>query len=903
VTTDRPPAWRRYLRFWGYDAARDLDDELRFHVETLYDEYIAAGLDPVTARAEVDKRFGDLTRFRAQCAAIDSRWTRERDMTERLHLIAADLRYAARQIVRAPSLSIAAILCFALGIGANTSIFSVVDAVLFRPLPFADPDQLVVLGEELPRFGGGNTGTISPPEYADYKTLNGRVFHSSAIFENSSFVLTGSREPERVVGTNVSASLFDVLGVKAARGRTFLAGEDDLSAPDVAVLSDALWRRRFGADPTVVGRSATINGRQFQVVGIMPSDFAFPLPGLESGVAELFVPYKITPALEHVRGDSYSATFVARIAPGVTLAQAQRGASEVAKRLPQRYPAVYGPRHTTLAQLFSLRDRAVGNVKHSLLVLLAAVGLVLLIACINVSSLLLARAAARQRELSVRRALGASRGRLVQQFMTESFLLVTIGGGLGVAFSVWGAKALASAAPASLLQGYQISVDVRVLLFTAAISIGTAVLVSLAPALQQPEGALASALREEGRSASGGLARQRGRRTLVVTEIALALVVAIGAGLMVKSFLNARNADPGFNPEHLVSFRLALPDYRYRTSADIHQGEVAITDRLRNLPGVRSASAATAMPMAGTWHIAVSLEGIDLEKTPIVLNSLVFPDYFQTLQIPMRAGSAFTGRESNDAPRVAIINESFARKFFPGASPIGKRLKWGSPTSPAAWATIVGVSADVRQVSLDTPVEPAIYLPAFQQDTGLIVSVLRTMAYVVRTQGAPEQMLRAVRTAAHDADPELPIIDLRTMDDVVARSVSARRFNTALLGGFAVLALALAAVGIYGLMAYAVVQRTREIGIRIALGATPGEVLSLVVGQGARLAAVGVVIGLAGAIGLTRVMRTLLFDVSPLDPLAFAASALLLIGVAVLAAYLPARRAARIDPQRAIRAD
>ena len=903
MTADRPPAWRRYLRFWGHDAARDLDDELRFHVETLYDEYIAAGLDPATARAEVDKRFGDLTRFRAQCAAIDSRWTRERHMIERFHLIAADLRYAARQIVRSPSLSIAAILCFALGIGANTSIFSVVNAVLLRPLPFAAPDRLVLLGEELPAFGGGNNGTISAPEYLDYKTLNGRAFAGSAIFDNDSFVLSGNGEPERVTGALVSASLFDVLGMKPAFGRTFLPNEDSPAAADVVVISDALWRRRFSADPALVGRAIKLGDESYRVVGIMPPGFAFPLPGFGDRIADIFAPYKITADVERQRGNVYNARLVARLAPGTTLAGARAAASAVARDLPARHPGSYGPRSQTLVDLFPLREQAVGKVRQSLLVLLAAVAAVLLIACINVSSLLLARASARQRELSVRRALGASGGRLIQQFVAESLLLVALGGALGVAFAVWGARALASRAPDALLAGYHVGVDGTVLRVTALITIATAVAVSLVPALQQNDRGLSSALRDDARGTTGGTGRQRARRTLVVVEFALALVVATSAALMIKSFLNARNVDPGFRPDHLLSFRLNLPDYRYRTPQEVLQFEQDMARRLEALPGARSATVGSFAPMTGTWHIAVSIENVPLAATPIALNTLVLPQYFQTLGIPMRAGGAFTGRETNETPKVAIVSESFATTYFGTTPAIGRRIKWGSPTSPAPWATIVGVAENVRAISLDSPIDPAVYMPAAQQDTGLVTLAMRSMAYVVRTDDDPESMFNAVRRTVHNADPELPIIDLRTMDDVVARSVSARRFNTALLGGFAILALTLAAVGIYGLMAHAVVQRTREIGIRIAVGATPSEVLALVVGQGARLAAVGVVIGLAGALGLTRVMRTLLFDVSPLDPIAFAASALLLIGVAVLATYIPARRAAHIDPQRAIRAD
>jgi putative ABC transport system permease protein len=895
------PAWRRYLRFWGADPVRDVDDELAFHLQARIDEYIAAGMDPDRARADAEARFGSVASVREHTVAIDVQWARERTLVDRGHALVSDLRHAARRLRRSPSLTIAAVLCFALGIGANTSIFSIVDAVLFRPLPFADPSRLLIVGEQLPAFAAQNYGTISAPEYLDYRTLNGRAFANSAIFDNGSFVLTGDAGPERVLGAQVSASMFDVLGVRAAHGRTFLPDEDELSAPNVVVLSHALWQRRFGGDSSVVNRTMTISGESYRVVGVMPPGFAFPLPGISSGMADLFVPYRITPAVEKTRGNVYNTVLVARLATGVTLEQAKAATAEVARRLPTLHPGTYGPTQTTLTDLFPLRDRAVGSVRRSLVVLLASVGFVLLIACINVSSLLVARAAARQHELALRRALGASRGRVLREFATESALLVATGSLLGIALAVWGVRVLANAAPQELLQGYVVSVDRRVLLFTGAIAAVTAFLVSLAPSLQTNDGMLDAMLREEGRGGGTiGAARQRGRRLLVATQIALAVVVAAGAGLMVKSFVNARNVDPGFEPAHLLSFRLAVPDYRFRTSLDVEAFERDMVARLRRLPGVREASAATSAPMTGTWHITATPEGVPIEKTPIVLNTLVYPGYFEALGLRMRAGQAFTGRENRDSPHVAIINEAFARQFYAGVNPVGRRVKWGSRTSTDPWATIVGVAANVQQIALDAPTDPAMYMVALQQDTSLVTGVLRDLTYIVRTEGEPSAAFDAIRRAVHDADPEIPVFKLRTMDDVAALSMVGRRFNTMLLAGFAALALVLAAVGIYGLMAHAVLQRTREIGIRLAIGATPANVLGLVVGQAARLALVGVGIGLLGAIALTRVMQSLLFDVSPLDPLALGGAALLLLSVAALSSYLPARRASRVDPRTAI---
>jgi predicted permease len=896
------PAWRRYLVFWGTDPVQDVDDELAFHLQARIDEYVATGMDPDRARAEAEARFGSLARVRERTVAIDVQWARERTLVDRAHAIVSDLRHAARRLRRSPSLTIAAVLCFALGIGANTSIFSVVDVVLFRPLPFADPSRLVILGEQLPAFAGENYGTISAPEYLDYKTLNGRVFANSAIFDNGSFVLSGDAGPERVLGAEVSASIFDVLGVRAGQGRAFLSNEDDPSAPKVVVLSHALWQRRFAGDSSVVNRTTTIGGESYRIVGVMPPGFAFPLPGISSGVADLFVPYRITPAVEKTRANVYNTVFVARLASGVTLDQAKAAASEVARRLPTLHPATYGRTQTTLADLFPLRDRAVGGVRRSLVVLLAAVGFVLLIACINVSSLLVARAAARQHELALRRALGASRGRVMREFAAESFLIVAGGTLLGVALAVLGVRALASAAPQQLLQGYDVSVDRRVLLFTAAIAAVTAFVVSLFPSLQARDGMLDAMLREDGRGGTIGAARQRGRKFLVATQIALAVVVAAGAGLMFKSFVNARNVDPGFEPAHLLSFRLAVPDYRYRTSVGVEAFERDMVARLRRLPGVRAAAAATSAPMAGTWHITATPEGVPIEKTPVVLNTLVYPGYFDALGLRMRAGEAFTGRENRDSPHVAIVNEAFARQFYAGANPIGRRVKWGSPSSPDPWATIVGVAANVQQIALDAPTDPAVYFAAQQQDTSFVTTTLRDLTYLVRTDGEPSAMFDAVRRAVRDADPEIPVVNLRTLDAVVALSVVGRRFNTMLLVGFAALALALAAVGIYGLMSHAVLQRTREIGIRLAIGATASNVLGLVVGQAVRLALVGVAAGLVGAVALTRVMQSLLFGVSPLDPLALGGAALLLLGVAGFSSYVPARRASRVDPKTAIAA-
>jgi predicted permease len=897
------PAWRRYLRFWGHDAARDLDDELRFHIEARYDEYIAAGMTPAQARAAVDQRFGNVAAVQAQCATIDSQWRREQTLMDLLTRIVGDFRYAIRQLRRNASLSVAAILCFALGVGANTSIFSVVDAVLFRPLPFADPSRLVLVGEGLPSISDQNFGVISAPEVSDYERLNGRVFTNMAIYQGSTFALSGSGEPERVNGLVVSSAIFGTLGVPIARGRSFSASDDGASGPDVAILSDALWHRRYNADPNILGRAIDVDGKPATVVGILPASFKFPLPGIGGEPAELFVPYRMTAAFEQQRANGYDAFLVARLAPAVSIDAARRAVSDIAASFPLTHPDVYRGDWKTVADVFPLRDRAVKDVRQPLLILLGAVALVLLIACLNVSSLLLARAAARQREISVRQALGASRGRLIQQFLAESVTLVAIGGALGLLFAVWGARVIASRAPRQVLQGYDASIDLRVFGATAAVLLVTAIAFSLVPALSRSVGSPASTLRGEGRSATAGRDRQRARRTLVVAEIALALMLATAASLMVRSFVRARAVDPGFDPANVLTFRVGLPPTRYPTADGVTRFEQTLADRIASIPGVTVASATSNLPMTTPRHFAFSVEGSTATKVPLAAIEFVLPKYFDAVRIPIRSGRALgDGDRAGTLPAV-MVNQALEKRFFGSRGAVGRRIKWGSPGSTDPWLTIVGVAADVKESGLDQPTEPQIYFPIQQQDSTAVQGLLRAVTYVVRTSRDPRSLMNAVRQAVRESDPNLPIVALQPMTDVVSTSVSERRYNTLLLSAFALLALTLASVGIYGLIAFSVVQRTREIGVRLALGATSLDVLRLVVGQGTRLALVGVGIGLVGAVAITRLLRTLLFDVSPLDPAAFVGASAALLVVAVVASYLPARRASRIDAQSAIRAE
>ena len=908
MIVERASAWRRYLRFWGSDPVRDLDEELSFHLAARCDEYIAAGMSPAEARAEAERRFGELARVRDQCRTIDSQWNRERVMKESLQRIAGDLRYAARQLLRNPSLSIAAVACLALGIGANTAIFSVVNAVLYRPLPYRDAGRLVLVGEGLPRFGAENFGVISRPEFFDYQTLNGRVFSGSAIYEMDELAISSvGADPERVGTTRISWNLFDVLGVHPAIGRRFDASDGDTATASTVMISDALWRRRYGASPRVIGQRVDVDGWPSIIVGVMPRSFQFPLPGIGGQPSDLFVPFKFRPSMGGLRGNSYNTYLVARLANGVSLAAARRAVADLAASLSVIHPELYGPNWKTVADAFSLRGHAVQDVRKPLLILLAAVALVLLIACINVSSLMLARAAAREREISVRQALGASFGRLVQQFLAESAVLVGVGTVAGVVVAIWLARLLAEHAPADVLHGYAVAIDWRVLGATTAVAILTTIVVSLVPAFGRRGTALAPSLQDAARGSTAGMARQRGRRVLVVSQIALALVLSTAAGLMVRSFARVHDVNPGFDPQHAIVFRTAMPVGRYRTNESVVQTEERILAALRAIPGVQGASATSELPLSvvggNETRFAFSIEGKVLPKIPIAVGEIVYDGYFDAMRIPVLEGRAFTAGDVPTGLPVAMVNEALAKRYFGTASAIGHRIKNGSPESTAPWLTIVGVVADVNQTALDRAPEPELYAPVSQTGQTMALSFLRGPGFVVRTAGDPNTVMGPVQRALRAVDPELPMVGLKRFTDAVDASIANRYFNTVLLTGFALLALTLASVGIYGLIAYSVVQRTREIGVRLAIGALPSEIVRLVLRQGTQLAAVGVTIGLVAAVTATRLLQSLLFGVTPLDLTAFAAAAALLLLVAALASYLPARRAGRIDPQVAIRAE
>ena len=897
------PAWFRYLTFWRRDPRAELDQELAFHFEARVDEYIASGLDPAAARALAVQRLGDLARVRDDCQRIEALYARRRTISDSVSGVLGDLRYALRQLARQRAFAAAAIACLVLGIGVNTAIFSVVDAVLFRPLPFRDPGRLVMVGEALPVISDQNMGSISTPDFGDFAKLNGTVFASSSVFDPTSFTLTGSGSAERLTGLEVSASLFRVLGVAPALGRAFQHGDDAPGSPDNVVLSDALWRRRFGGDASIVGRTILLDGRPFTVLGVMPAGFTFPLPGLSLEPAQFFVPLRMTPDVMRGRGNSFNAFMIARLAPGVSVEHATAAVNTIAGRLPTVYPTFYSPAFRVGAGVLPLRAHLVSDVRGPLIALLGAVAFVLLIACINVAGLLLARAAARSRELAVRRALGASRGRLTAQYLAEGAVLAVPGALGALVLAHWCTAALSRLAPDGMLSGYSIGLDLRVLTFTVAVTMLVVVLFSLVPALSGSALGLANTLRDEGRGTSAGRPKQRARRVLVASEIALALVLTTGAGLLARSFANVLKVDPGFRPAHLLSFHIAFPSYRYPQAARVMDAEQALVDSLAHLPGARGATAAVNLPTLGGWQIAFSPEGEALPKVPIAANFVVLHDYFQTMGIPVVKGRAFDARDDARSGNVAIIDERLAREFYGGRNPIGLRLKWGAPQSTDPWKTIVGVVRTVPTRALDKASPPELYFPARQvaADSTLVDAELRELTFVVRTEHDPLVMTPRVQRVVRAIDPQLVVTHVQSVESLVSQSVASRRFDLLLIGAFAVLAVLLAAVGLSGLVAYSVVQRQREIGVRLAIGATQNGIIGLVLRDGLATAVWGSAFGVAGAFVLTRLMRSLLFGVGALDAATFLATTTILVAVAAFASWLPARRAARIDPMIAIR--
>jgi putative ABC transport system permease protein len=804
-----------------------------------------------------------------------------------------DVRYAFRILLRDPGFAVIAILALALGIGANTAIFSVVNAAFLRPLPYPDGSRLMVVWDRLSKLGIAQF-PVSYANYLDYKSGN-RVFEDVAAFSSAEFNLTTAEQAERVPGVYVSANLLEILGAAPAAGRVLLPEENAAGRGNVVVLSDSLWRRRFGSDPGVLGKTMMLDGNALQIVGILPRDFSFapvnPSP-------EVWLPLRPPPDPSRTAG---ALELIARLKSGVTVEQARADMAAAAHGIEERYHPYRGPHGEDAGYGVSvapLRDQLYGGMRRGLLVLLAAVAFVLLIACANVANLLLVRTAGRHREIAVRRALGAGRLRLARQLLVESVTLALAGGALGLLLALWGVSALPALMPAGLLRLETIPLDARVLSFTLLVSLVTGLGFGMAPLVEGSGLHLAEALKEGGRGMASGTRSRQLRHVLITAEIALSLALVIGAGLLIKSFVRLTSVDPGFRTRNLITARVSLPESQYRDDHLVAAFFHDLVERTRTVPGVQLASVVSRLPLTGgSGGDPFSIEGRPYDasgRTPQVANQqVVGADYFRTMQIPLLAGRVLAERESQP---VAVINQTMARGFWPAKplNAIGRRIVLGAPRPGAAWLTIVGIVGDVRNSSLDAQPLPQMYVPVEHAPS-------RSMALVIRTAGDTGSVISAVRAQLFALVPNLPLYDVRTMTERERATVAQPRFQTLLLGLFAALAVTLAAIGIYGVIAHSVAQRTHEIGIRMALGAQPASVLRLILREGLILGIAGIALGLAATLAVVRLLYGLLYEVPAFDPATFLGASVLVMAVVLAACYIPARRAARLDPTIALR--
>jgi putative ABC transport system permease protein len=864
---------------------REIEEEMRFHVDMRAEENVRRGMSPGEARREAERRFGRLTRMKEQGYEVrGGRW---------LETFWRDCRYGARSLRKSPGFTAVAVLTLALGIGVNTAIFSVVNAVLINPLPYREADRIVQFWETNP-LKNWTQATVAPANLFDWQEQSQSFTEVAAYMGSdkkgpglSGLQFDAGGEPERLQGLYVTGNIFSVLGVGAVVGRTLTEEETWAGRDKVVVLSYGLWRRRFGADPKVVGRVITLDGVGREVVGVMPPGFYFP-----SKEAELWVPAGWNREKIAALRRPHFLRAVGRLKPGVTLEQAQAEMQTIAARLEAQHPDTNTQMGVGLGPL---KEWIVSDVRLPLVVLLAAVAFVLLIACANVANLLLSRAAVRAREVAVRRALGAGRLRVVRQQLTESLLLALAGAGAGLLLAVWFKDLLVSLSPGDIPRLDELRLDWRVLCFTLAAALLTTLLTGLTPALQSIQTGLAPALKEGGQKGSTGQGR-RVRGSLVIAEVSIALVLAAGAGLTVRSFLMLREVNPGFDPNNTLTLRVSLPQSSYKDEAKEQAFFARAEQVIKGLPGVAAVGSTTLPPLKGyRWTGDMTIEGRSPEDwVREIRHKEITPDYFRAMGLPLLKGRFFDGSDTDKGQPTTIVNNTFARRYFPGEDAVGKRVKFGKPDEGDPWETIVGVVGDEKQDSLSAEVKPEAYKSHLQ-------SAQDEMTLVVRASGDPRALAGAVREQIRALDPSVPVYDVKTMQEIVYESLARERFIMLLMALFAALALALAAVGIYGVVSYATAQRTHEIGIRMALGAQARDVLKLMVRQGLSPVLAGVGLGLLAALALTRLMSSLLYGVSATDPLTFAAVALLLTAVSLLACYLPARRATRVDPLTALR--
>ena len=809
-----------------------------------------------------------------------------------------DIRYGVRILLKNRSFTAVAVVALALGIGANCAIFSVVNSVVLRPLPYKDSDRLVTIWSSLLQPGLEKI-VVSAPELADFREQSAS-FDEIAAYDFQGVNVTGGDQPERIRAGLVSPNLLQMLGINPVLGRTFAPEEDQPGRDHVAVLSYALWQRRFGGDANVIGRSLPVDGKSHEIIGVMPAAFSFPDPE-----TEVYLPLSISPELlsENNRG-SHFLSVIARLKRGVTIRQAQTDINAIAQRMSVEHASTYRAGYD--ATVIAMRDDIVGDVRSTLFILLGAVGFVLLIACANVANLLLARAAARQKEVAIRTALGATRARLVRQFLTESALISVMAGGLGLLLALWGVEFLVSLSPASIPRVGEIALDARVVGVTMAVSLLTGILFGLAPALQFSKPDLNETLKDGGRSSTDGRRRQRLRNLLVISELTFSVVLLIGAGLMIKSFFRLQRVSPGFNTENMLTMRLSLPRTSYPDFSHQRDFFQQLLARIESQPGVQSVAAINVLPLSGsTADRSFRIEGRSLspgEPGPDEELRFISPAYFTTMGIPLLRGRDFTQRDTSDAPRATIINQALADRYWLGEDALGKRIAYSAfSEGKPNWCEIVGIVGNVKHSGPDMPEKPEVYVPYLQPLFSTATSVIGPMYLVIRGTSDSANLAAAVRTEIASLDKNQPVSNIKTITQRLSESLAQRRFNMLLLGIFAGVALVLASVGIYGVMSYTVTQRTHEIGIRMALGARASNVLKLILGHALVLAIIGVAIGLTTALALTRVISSLLYEVSATDPLTFAVVSLILVGVALGACLVPARRALKVDPMSALR--
>ena len=800
----------------------------------------------------------------------------------------SDLRYALRQLAKSPGFAAVAILTLALGIGANTAIFSVTNAVLFRALPYKEPARIVAVNKVSSEFG---LGGLTAGAFLDFREQSSS-FEQLAAYDETELTLTGGGDAERIIASEVSSALFPLLGVNPSLGRTFTADEEKMGRDQVVVVSDAFWKRRTGGDPSFVGKTITLDDKVYTVVGIMPAAFQFPRK------FEIWKPLALDPEEERHGKQFRMIQLVGRLKPGVLQSTAEAELNTIFTHRPSEEPGA--PASNARIELRPLHEQLVKDVRLAIYVVLGAVSFVLLIACANVANLMLARAAVRRKEIAIRAALGAGRGRIMAQLLRESVLLALLGGALGLLLAVWGVDLLVASIPPDIAGSFygmaDIGINRTVLLFTLAISIATGILFGLAPAFSSARLDLNDALKETAKTAT---ARSSLRAAFVISQLALTLVLLIGAGLMTRSFVRLMNVKLGFNPKNVMTMRIELPRSRYKTGAERKQFFSQLLERARTIPGVESVGAISQLPLSGYSMLGrFAIEGQpppEPGKGKPMPIGIVTPDYFQAMQIPLVDGRFFDARDTDKMPEVVIVNEAMAKKFWPGANPIGKKLG-ALCDEGAVCRSVVGVVGDIRHEGLAEEAQPEIYVP--HQQVGM-----PNLSLVVRTSGNPLAVVSAVRNEVRALDKDQPVALVQTLEDHISQSVLQPRLLTMLLSTFAALALVLAAVGVYAMMSYSVSQRRGEIGIRIALGAMKADILRLIVGHAFLLVAISLTIGLAVALAATRLLRSLLYEVGIWDPFTFAAIIVLLLVVAIFAAWLPARRATKISPMVALRAE